>query len=77
MDLSTAEIRRIKSIGEKLVELRVKAGYTSAENFAFNNDINRVQYWRMESGNNFTMASLLRVLNIHKITLEEFFKGLK
>ncbi len=68
--------KRIQDIADKLKELRVAKGYTSYETFAFENDINRVQYWRMEKGNNFTMNSLLKILDIHKISLEEFFNGL-
>ena len=30
----------------------------------------------MEKGTNFTISSLLRVLDAHDITLKEFFKGL-
>jgi hypothetical protein len=77
MDKSATDIKRIKLIGDKLKKLRIKAKYKSAEIFAYENELNRVQYWRMEKGANFTMQSLLKVLNIHKITLEEFFKDLK
>lgn len=69
--------KRLKQISDKLKKLRVKAKYKSAETFAYDNELNRVQYWRMESGVNFTMNSLIAVLDIHKITLEDFFKGLK
>jgi hypothetical protein len=57
--------------------MRIKAGYSSYETFAFENKIPRVQYWRMEKGGNFQAESLLRLLHIHKITPEEFFKGIK
>ena len=77
MELSVKNEKRLIKIGERLRELRIKEGYKSYENFAFDNEINRVQYGRMEKGANITLASLLRVLDIHKITLEEFFKGLK
>jgi hypothetical protein len=30
----------------------------------------------MEKGTNFTIRTLLRILDAHKITLEEFFKGI-
>lgn len=77
MELSVKNEKRLIKIGERLRELRKKAGYKSYENFAFDNEINRVQYGRMEKGANITLASLLKVLDIHKITLEDFFKGLK
>ena len=69
--------KRVKQIGEKLKKLRIKAKYVSAEIFAYDHELNRVQYWRMEKGANFTMNSLIAVLDIHKITLEDFFDGLK
>ena len=68
---------RLKKAGEKLKKLRLQAGYKSAETFAFDNELNRVQYWRMEKGANFTMQSLMKVLDIHKLSLEDFFKGLE
>lgn len=77
MELSTKNEKRLIKIGEKLRQLRKEAGYKSYETFAFDNEINRVQYGRMEKGNNMTIASLLKVLDVHKIGLEEFFKGLK
>jgi transcriptional regulator with XRE-family HTH domain len=68
---------RIQAIAEKLKKMRIKAGYTSYENFAVDNDLNRVQYWRIEKGKNFTLSYLLRLLDIHQISLKEFFKDLK
>ena len=66
---------RIEKVALAIKNLRINAGYSSAESFAFDHDIPRVQYWRLESGANLTMASLLRLLDIHKISLEEFAKG--
>lgn len=67
---------RIKQIADKIKKLRIDAGYTSHENFAWENDLSRVQYWRVESGANITLKTLIRILDIHHITLEEFFKGI-
>lgn len=64
---------RILQIAEKIKQLRIDAGYGSHEFFAWEKKIPRVQYWRMEKGTNFTITSLLRVLDAHNITLEEFF----
>ncbi|MBX3163210.1 MAG: XRE family transcriptional regulator [Bacteroidetes bacterium] len=77
MPLTTKQEKKLQSIGEKLRELRKNAGYKSYETFAFDNELNRVQYGRMEKGANTTIASLLRVLEIHKLTLEDFFTGIK
>ena len=64
---------RIQKIADKLKELRIERGYSSHENFAWDNNLNRVQYWRIEKGTNITMKTLLSILDIHKITLNEFF----
>ncbi len=65
----------LKKIGQRLRQLRIKKGYTSHETFAYDNDLSRVQYWRLESGNaNITVGSLIAILNIHNISVEEFFK---
>jgi len=64
-------------IGLKLTELRKKSGYSSHEDFAFDHDIPRVQYWRIEKGKtNLTLKSLVKLLSIHKLTVEEFFSTL-
>jgi transcriptional regulator with XRE-family HTH domain len=67
---------KINQISQKLKEIRLSNGYTSYETFAFENELNRVQYWRIESGRNITLKTLIRVLEIHKMSLEDFFKDL-
>lgn len=67
---------RIAKIAAKVKELRIKAGYSSHESFAWDNEINRVQYWRIEKGSNITLKTLLIVLDIHKISLAEFFRDI-
>jgi transcriptional regulator with XRE-family HTH domain len=67
----------LKRIGLKLTELRKQKGYTSHEDFAYDHNIPRVQYWRLEKGQtNVTMKSLIKLLAIHKVTVEEFFSTL-
>lgn len=76
--LSNKHAAKIRRIGERVKELRVKKGYTSYETFAFEYEIPRVQYGRLERGSaNFKMGTLLRILDIHKISLEDFFEGIK
>ena len=60
------------TVGTALRDLRKKAGYKSYEQFAFEHKISRIQYWKMENGNNFTLKSLLTVLNAHQIDLTDF-----
>jgi len=70
------EEETLKAIGEKLKSLRINKGYTSYEKFAWDNDINRIQYYRMEKGANVTIKSLKKALDALDISLEEFFKGM-
>ena len=64
---------KISQIANKIKLLRIEKGFTSYETFAFEYDINRVQYWRIEKGQNITLKTLLKVLAIHNITLQDFF----
>ncbi|MEX0362233.1 MAG: helix-turn-helix domain-containing protein [Allomuricauda sp.] len=65
-----------KAIATKVKELRIKNGYTSYETFAIENGLPRKNYWRIEKGENFTINTLIRILKIHDVSLEDFFKGL-
>ena len=68
------EDQRMVKISQRLRQLRMEKGYSSAEIFAYEHDLNRSSYWRMEKGYNITVLSLLRVLDIHGLTLKEFFE---
>jgi transcriptional regulator with XRE-family HTH domain len=68
----------LKDIGNKLAELRRMKGYTSHESFAYDHDIPRMHYWRIENGKtNLTIRSLMRILSVHNVTLQEFFVALE
>ena len=67
---------RIQEICNRIKELRISAGYSSAETFAFDKGENRVQYWRVENGANITLNTLIRILDHHNITLQDFFNSL-
>jgi transcriptional regulator with XRE-family HTH domain len=64
----------LKAIGKRLVMLRKKGGFKSYETFAFDHGMARQSYWRLEQGENMTIKSLLKVLAVHKISIEDFFK---
>ncbi|WP_439880920.1 XRE family transcriptional regulator [Pontibacter sp. MBLB2868] len=68
-----SEDELLKAIGKRLKEIRIQKGYSSYEAFALDHDLGRMQYWRLERGVNMTMKSLIRVLEIHQMTLQEFF----
>lgn len=66
--------KTLEDIGQKLTALRKKKGYTSHETFAYDFDLPRVHYWRIEKGKvNLTVKSLMKILSIHKVSLEDFF----
>lgn len=64
---------KIQDIASKLKQLRKDKGYTSYETFAFEHNLNRVQYWRVENGQNITLKTLLNILSIHNVRIEDFF----
>ena len=66
----------LAEIGKRIKDLRVKSGYSSYEKFALDHGIEGKQYWRLESGKDFKITTLLRIVEIYQISLEEFFKGL-
>jgi hypothetical protein len=67
----------IVSIGERIKSLRINAGYKSYEVFAWENNLSRIQYWKMEKGTNCTIKSLYKVLKVHDLTYKEFFDSLE
>ena len=67
---------RIRKMAARLRELRIAKGYSNHETFAWDNDLNRVQYWKVEKGSNITVKTLLRILDIHSLSLSEFFKDM-
>ena len=57
-----------KKNGKLLRKLRTEMGYSSYESFAFEHNLSRIQYWRMEAGKtNYSIKTLIKVLDIHKI----------
>ncbi|KYG77521.1 MULTISPECIES: helix-turn-helix domain-containing protein [Roseivirga] len=68
----------LKAIGDRLKQLREAGGFEGGYvGFAIHHvNMQPKQYWKLEAGTaNFTIKTLLRVLDVHKITLEDFFKG--
>ncbi len=66
----------LPEIGNRLIRLRIISGHTSYETFAGENHLSRMQYWRIEKGKtNITIKSLLRILEIHNVSVEDFFSG--
>jgi hypothetical protein len=68
----------LKRIGEGLSELRVQKGYASIKDFASEHKLPMIQYWRIEKGKaNLTLKSLVKLLAIHQLGIEEFFCWLR
>jgi transcriptional regulator with XRE-family HTH domain len=67
----------LNTIGNKILDLR-KTTNLSLERFCTRNDIPRISYSNLESGKNFHMTTLLKVLDAHPEvkSLENFFNGL-
>jgi transcriptional regulator with XRE-family HTH domain len=64
----------LAGIGIRLAELRVKKGFTTIREFSQKYDLPEIQYWRIEKGKaNITLKSLIKILNIHNITIQDFF----
>ena len=67
-----------KEVGKELRKLRLKRGHDNSDNFAYDHDLPRMQYWRMEAGKaNFTIKSLLGILQIHGVSFEKFMRKIK
>jgi len=72
----------IRKIAAKAKEMRIKAGYSSYESFAMHAGINRNSYFRFEkksaeTGENFTIALLLKVTRGLNMTMTDFFHDIK
>lgn len=64
----------LSNIGVRLAELRIKKGYSTIKDFAQRYDLPEIQYWRIEKGKaNVTLKSLVKILKIHGLSLQEFF----
>jgi transcriptional regulator with XRE-family HTH domain len=69
MDKST----EINKLAKRIKSLRIKKGYSSYENFAFDKGIHRAQFGRYETGTDIQYSSLIKVAKAFDMTLEEFF----
>ena len=65
--------KEMKLLGLRIKELRKKKGYTSYETFANEHDIHRVQWGRYESGQDLYFSTLVKIIKVLNVTIEEFF----
>lgn len=66
----------LKAIALRLKELRKAKGYSNYEHIAFDLEMSRSAYWRLETGANFELKTLIKICKLLKVSLEEFFKGI-
>jgi hypothetical protein len=64
---------QLKQLGNRIKGLRVDAGYTNYENFAFEHDIPRAQFGRYERGEDLRYTSLLKICEALDISVKDFF----
>jgi hypothetical protein len=64
----------LRQIGGKLGDLRRRKGYETLKEFAEDHKLPLIQYWRIENGKtNLTIKSLLALLAIHRVSIDDFF----
>ncbi|RZJ76314.1 MAG: XRE family transcriptional regulator [Flavobacterium sp.] len=65
----------LELIAQRLKDLRKEKGYSNYEHIAYDLGMSRSAYWRLESGANFELKTLIHVCRLLNVSLEEFFKG--
>lgn len=65
--------KELRQLGARIKYLRQKKGFKSYEQFAYEHEINRVQWGRYENGENLKFQNLVRVVNALGVSLKEFF----
>lgn len=63
----------LQKLGNRIKALRIQAGYTSYEFFAYDHNISRAQWGRYENGQDLKFSSLVKVVDAFNMTLSEFF----
>lgn len=70
-------IHELDAIALRLKELRKEKGYSNYEHIAFALGMSRSAYWRLETGANFELKTLIKICRLLDVSLEEFFKNIK
>lgn len=68
------EYPELELISERLKEIRKQKGFSNYEHIAFELGMSRSAYWRLENGANFNLKTLIKVLRLLDVSLEEFFQ---
>jgi transcriptional regulator with XRE-family HTH domain len=67
----------LDAIATRLKELRKEKGYSNYEHIAFALEMSRSAYWRLETGANFELKTLIKICRLLDVSLEEFFHGIQ
>ena len=70
------KLEELNAIASRLKELRKAKGYTNYEHIAFALEMSRSAYWRLETGANFELKTLIKICRLLDVSLEEFFQGI-
>jgi transcriptional regulator with XRE-family HTH domain len=71
--LEEQQAKVFKQIGARIKSLRIKKGYTSYEDFAYEHNISRSQFGKYERGADMRASSLVKVMAALGVTVAEFF----
>lgn len=71
------KFEELNAIANRLKELRKVKGYSNYEQIAFALEMSRSAYWRLETGANFELITLIKICRLLNVSLEEFFQGIK
>lgn len=74
--IENLKLPELKAIALRLKELRKSKGYSNYEHIAFELGMSRSAYWRLETGANFELKTLIKICKLLEVTLEDFFKGI-
>ena len=74
--LDNLKLPELQAIAIRLKELRKSKGYSNYEHIAFELGMSRSAYWRLETGVNFELKTLIKICRVLDSSLEEFFKGI-
>jgi transcriptional regulator with XRE-family HTH domain len=62
--LDNLKLPELQVIATRLKELRKSKGYSNYEHIAFELGMSRSAYWRLETGVNFELKTLIKSLNL-------------
>jgi len=71
------DMPELKAIAERLKKLRKENGYSNYEHIAFDLGMSRSAYWRLETGVNFELKTLIKICTLLGVSMEDFFKGIE